>query len=31
MKKSLLTKTILKKANEFHRIGENNIKEIKEE
>jgi uncharacterized protein YjbI with pentapeptide repeats len=31
LKKLLLTKTIIKKANEFHRIGEDNIKEIKEE
>jgi hypothetical protein len=31
LKKLLLTKTIIKKANEFHRIGESNIKEIKEE
>lgn len=31
LKKLLLNKTILKMANEFHRIGKNNIKEIKEE
>lgn len=31
LKKLLLTKTIIKKANKFHRVGEDNIKEIKEE